>query len=370
MKKIVVDQMALHQIPELGYAEHKTHAYLWQALLALAPDALIKLADTGIKAVFLANNAKRTIAYRADIDALSIEENTGLPYASKHPGCMHACGHDAHMAIALSGARYAAALRNSAALKANCVFLFQPAEESIGGAQRMIEQGALEEPHVDEIYAMHVMPQVGIGSIGLKSGALMAATTELDITLDGRAAHGAAPHLGADAIAAGTHLYALLQTLFSRQLDPMQPVLFTVGRFTAGDRRNIIARHALLEAMLRSFSNESMQKALSVINEAALSLKSAFSLADVRVDPVTIYPAVMNDEGVIARLQTLLEDKAVPALPQMTAEDFSFFTQARPGAMLFLGMGGQVPLHSDKLIVTPETLYTGEEILHRIIQAG
>ena len=219
---------ALHQIPEVGYEEHETYAYLMEQLRALAPDDLKTYAETGIRAVFRGDGTGRVIAFRSDIDALPISEKTGCAFASRHPGKMHACGHDGHMANLLTFAQWLSEHR--ASLCDDVVLLFQPAEETIGGAKNMIEEGALENPHVEVVYGMHMMPDVPIGRISACAGPMMAQTCEMDIVIHGLASHGAMPHLGRDAVMAMAHLLTLLQTTVARSIDPAQPALLNQKR--------------------------------------------------------------------------------------------------------------------------------------------
>lgn len=180
---------ALHHIPELGYEEHETHAYLMEHLRALAPDDLKTFARTGIRAVFRGDGTGRVIAFRSDIDALPIQEATGRDYASCHSGKMHACGHDGHMANLLTFAQWLSEHREK--LHDDVVLLFQPAEETTGGARNMIEEGALEDPHVEVVYGMHMMPDVPLGKVSTCAGPMMAQTCEMDFIIRGLAAHGA-----------------------------------------------------------------------------------------------------------------------------------------------------------------------------------
>ena len=217
--RIYLDQLrrhrqALHRIPEIGENEFKTQAYIMNQLEALQPDDVRVFADTGVRAVFRGNGQGRVLAFRSDIDALPVTEETGCAYASEHPGFMHACGHDGHMENLLVFAQWLSEHRES--LVDDVVLLFQPAEETVGGAKRMIDEGALENPHVDVIYGMHMMPDVPKGKIACCEGPIMAQTCEMDFIIHGKSAHGATPHLGTDAVTAMGHLLALFQTTVAR----------------------------------------------------------------------------------------------------------------------------------------------------------
>jgi len=365
--RICADRSALHRIPEESGQERKTQQYLLDALAALAPDELAPCADTGVRAVFRGDGSGRCVAFRADMDALRITEGTGRADASEHPGRMHACGHDGHMACLLALARLVAGQRHT--LRGHVVLLFQPAEESVGGARRMIEAGALENPKVDAIYALHMMPDLPVGKIGTDVGALMASAGEVDITIHGRAAHGAMPHQGADAVAAAAHLYTLLQTTITRRVNPLERVLITVGRLRAGDRRNVIAHHALLECTVRTFSNEVHAQLLTYIQDDMRAVEAAFGVRCEMREPFG-YPCLQNDEGEVQRLAQAAGDSLVQVPPKMTAEDFSFFQQQVPGAYCFCGCLDdtyQAPLHNPKFDFDEHALLWGVQLFHNLL---
>ena len=312
---------ALHRIPELGYEEIKTHEYLMRHLEKLAPDDLRVFAQTGIRAVFRGDGTGRVIAFRSDLDALPIQEATGCAFASEHPGRMHACGHDGHMANLLTFAQWLSEHRSQ--LKDDVVLLFQPAEETTGGARRMIEEGALEEPHVQAVYGMHMMPDVPLGKVSTCVGAMMAQTCEMDFVIRGKASHGAMPHLGRDAVMAMAHLLTLLQTTVARSVDPAQPALLTIGHVEAGHQRNIIADEAKLEGIIRTFSNTVYEGLESCILQDMAGVDAAFGTKTEMVKRV-FYPCVENDADEVARIRAILGDRFVQEKPRMIAEDFSY----------------------------------------------
>lgn len=325
---------ALHRIPEIGEAEFKTHDYLMRQLERLVPDDLRTFAGTGIRAVFRGSGQGRVIAFRADIDALPVTEETGCSYASTHPGRMHACGHDGHMANLLAFAQWLS--ENRAGLRDDVVLLFQPAEETVGGAKRMIDEGALKDPDVQVIYGMHMMPDVPKGRIAVCAGPIMAQTCEMDFIIHGRAAHGATPHLGCDAIAAMGHLITLLQTTVARRVDPCRQALITIGRVTAGEQRNILADRAQLEGIVRTFSNRVYEDLEEKIRADLRAVEAAFGVTCEFVKRV-YYPCVENDEAEFERVRDLLGDCFMQAKPRMTAEDFSYYQLSVPGVFMFCG---------------------------------
>jgi len=337
---------ALHRIPEVGEEEYKTQSYLLDHLRLLAPDDLRVFADTGVRAVFRGNGQGRVIAFRADIDALPVIEATGCSYASEHDGYMHACGHDGHMANLLTFAQWLCDHRKE--LKDDVVLLFQPAEETVGGAKRMIDEGALEDPHVEVIYGMHLMPDIPKGRIACCAGPLMAQTCEMDFVIHGKSAHGATPHLGTDAITAMGHLLTLFQTTVARCVDPCQQALLTIGKVRAGTQRNILAGHAEMEGIVRTFSNKVYEGLERRIRDDLRGIEAAFGVTTEFIKRV-YYPCVENDTAEFERIKALLGDCFMQAKPRMTAEDFSYYQLSVPGVFVFCGCmddAHAAPLHA------------------------
>ena len=356
---------ALHRIPELGYREHKTHDYLIDKLSALAPDRLETLAGTGIKAVFFAKDAPRTTAFRADIDALPVTERTGLPFASEHPGAMHACGHDSHMAAALATASLVA--KNRERLHENVVFLFQPAEEGEVGAARMIADGALEDPHVDRIFGMHVFPGIPLGSIGVRAGSLMARASSIDLIVRGKSAHGAKPPLGCDAIVAAAQLVTMLETIISRRVDPFESAVLTIGKICGGTKRNIICPEVKLECTMRTFSDEAYETMLGSIRGMLKAVESAFGVeCELRFE-CEDYLGVVNDASLAEEYRALAGNAAVEAPMVCISEDFSFYQRKTKGLFVFTGIGDASPLHADDLFFDEEAVLPYIEMNMRLL---
>jgi len=317
-----------------------------EQLKALQPDEIRVFAGTGIRAVFRGNGKGRVVAFRADIDALPVKEETGCAFASEHEGYMHACGHDGHMANLLTFAKWISDHRSK--IFEDVVLIFQPAEETTGGAKPMVDEGVLKDPYVDAIYGMHVMPDVPKGKIATCVGPLMAQTCELDIVIHGQSAHGATPHLGRDAITAMGHLITLLQTSVARCVDPCQQALVTIGRVQAGDQRNIIANKAVLEGIIRTYSNEVYEGLEARIRDDLKAIEAAFGVKTEMIKRV-FYPCVNNDEAQTERVIALLGDRYMPAKPKMTAEDFSYYQLSVPGVFVFCGVMDEEhssPLHA------------------------
>lgn len=350
---------ALHRIPEVGYTEEKTHAYLMEQLTALHPDDLRTFARTGIRAVFRGNGTGRVVAFRADIDALPVTEATGCAFASEHPGYMHACGHDGHMANLLTFAKWLADHRDK--LADDAVLLFQPAEETVGGAKPMIDEGALKNPDVDVIYGMHVMPDVLKGKIAACAGPIMAQTSEIDFVITGKAAHGATPHLGSDAVTAAAHLITLLQTTVARMVDPGQPAVLTIGKIQGGTQRNILAERVEMEGIIRTFSNEVYDALEARVQTDLRAVETAF---DVKCEMIkrVYYPCVDNDPAEFERVKAVLGDRFLQAKPKTTAEDFSFYQLYVPGVFVFCGTMDEehtAPLHANNFDFDETALLPG-----------
>ena len=361
------DRRALHRIPEFGYDLFKTRAYVRAALEKTAPDVL-EPCDEGLRAVYYAAAPEQdAIAFRADMDALRIQEENAHDFCSEHPDYMHACGHDGHMAALLMLARIIAARR--AELKRHVVLIFQPAEENQGGAKRMLQAGAFADPPVSEVYGMHLMPQVPRGKVGLKAGPLMALVETVEISVAGRTAHGAQPHMGCDAVIAAAHIVTSIQAALSRRVDPMETRLFTVGSLHAGTIANIIADRAEMEGTLRAYNDETAEAVHDIIRAALVGADALYGThSEMRISQK--YPAVINHEGPVEKLRRLAGDKAVPVEPLAIAEDFSEYLRVVPGAFFFCGYGDethQMPLHSSRFDFDERALLTGVELYEKLL---
>lgn len=344
---ILEQRRALHRCPEHGNREFRTSAYLCQVLteLGLAPKRLL---DTAVLADLAGEKPGPVIALRADMDALPVQEATGLPYASENPGMMHACGHDLHMAALLGTARLLASHR--AELPGVVRFLFQPDEELDGGAARMIDAGCLEG--VSQVYGAHVRPDLPAGMVGTCSGPFYAASNPFAITLRGKSAHGAEPQNGADAIVAGAQIVTALQTLVSRRMAPTAPAVITVGTFHAGTQCNIVAGEAVLEGILRTFGQENRRFLTEALTDLVRGIAASMGV-EAQVEITWGYPGVVNhrEQADLVRraAQTLLgPERVTEDQPRMVSEDFGYYLLERPGCFFHMGVGGPAPLHSDR----------------------
>lgn len=358
----------LHRIPELALAERKTQAYLLAYLEKLAPDSLERIAGTGVKAVFYAPQAADTIALRADMDAIGVQEVTGHNYASQHRGRMHACGHDGHMTMLLLLAELVAPRR--AQLRCNVVLLFQPAEEGYGGAKLMVEQGALENPRVDRIYGLHLWPTVPVGRLGLRWGPMMAKTMEFDLVVEGVSAHGASPQMGVDAIVAAAELISMIQSVLTRGIDPHEDALLTIGRIEGGTARNVIADRVEMNATLRTFTDDVFERITAKLRQTLRGVEMATGAKASFVEHMR-YDCVDNPRYLVEDFYTYMDKEDLYLVePVMAAEDFSYYQQKVPGLFVFLGTGQpgfEAPLHASAFDFDERALLAGVETYRRLL---
>jgi len=328
-----------HRHPELANQEHRTSSVVRGFLEELGLPVRAA-AGTGLVAVLEGGSAGRTVALRADMDALPLREEGAKEYISLNPGACHACGHDGHMAILMGTARILARRRGH--LRGRVVFLFQPSEERIpGGAPRMIEEGALEG--VDAVFGLHLWQMLPTGMVACLKGPMMAAPDEFTIKVIGRGGHGSAPHLTVDPIVAAAHLVVNFQSIVSRNVDPLRSAVLTVGTIAGGTVFNIIPCEAVLTGTVRSFDPAVRELMERRIREVTAGTCAAFGAAS-EIEYVRGYPALVNDpamaEFVLETTRQVLGESAVADLdPVMGGEDFAYFLRERPGAFFFFGMG-------------------------------
>lgn len=329
-----------HQYPELGMSETRTAKKIAAYLKEMDIEYVEGIANTGVVGIIGGEQEGRTVALRADMDALPIQEARDCEYRSKTDGIMHACGHDAHLAILLGTAKALNGMKNN--LKGNIKLLFQPAEETVGGAKPMIDEGVMENPHIDAVLGLHVDPALKVGSIGLKYGKMSAASDTFKIIIHGRSAHGAYPHLGIDAIAASAQVITALQSVISRNVDPRDSAVLTIGRINGGTAGNIICDNVELHGTIRTLDPKTreivLERAVNIVGATteALGAKGEF----IRQEG---YVALMNDDWVVDLLKAngekLLGKDGVILIKDasMGVEDFSFFLEKSPGAYFNLG---------------------------------
>jgi len=364
-----------HQRPELGFREQLTAAAIAQKLQEWGIEHQTKIAETGIVAIIPGNRPGPVLAIRADIDALPIQELNQVPYRSLHDGVMHACGHDGHTAIALGTAYYLSQHPNFAG---TVKLIFQPAEEGPGGAKPMVEAGVLKNPDVDAIIGLHLWNNLPLGSLGVRNGPMMAAVELFDCTIQGKGGHGAMPHQTVDSIVVGAQVINALQTIMSRNVDPLKAGVVTVGSFHAGHARNVIANTAKLQGTVRYF-DPSLEGFFEQRMEQIISGICQSHGASYELDYRRIYPPVVND-GAIASLvrsvaETVIETPLgiVPECQTMGGEDMSFFLQEVPGCYFFLGAANierdlAYPHHHPRFDFDETALGMGVEIFVRCVE--
>lgn len=344
----------LHQIPEVALEEVETHAFLMQ-VIGMMDQKFLKILEpkelpTAILVRVQGSDPSRTIGYRTDIDGLPADEKTGLPYASQHPGKMHACGHDMHMTVALGVLDYFASHQP----KDNLVFFFQPAEESEAGGKRAYELGLFEgEWRPDEFYGLHVNPKMQTGVIGCRMGTLFAGTTEVNIDVIGKGGHAAFPQDAKDAVVAASALVMQVQTIISRSINPIESGVITLGKFEAGTIRNVIADHARLEGTIRGLTQVMIEKIKERVQEICEGIERSFEV-EVRLglNQGGYFP-VENDPVLTKRFIRFMQEnpdvvyEEVP--PAMTGEDFGYLLHQFPGTMFWLGVDGGAQLHESSM---------------------
>lgn len=359
MEKLLEYYRTLHTMPELSGQEETTARYLTQHLQEMGYTP-VRIAGTGLYADICADPALPWLVLRADMDALPVTEQTGVSYASENPGVMHACGHDAHMAMLLA----AASELKGQKLPQNVRFLFQPAEEIIRGAGEMLEAGAVPENTV-AVFGMHVWPGVPKGKVVAKDGPLMASSTTIQIQCHGRSAHCGSRERGADALQTA----AQIATRFpeAEALAGGDGSVLFCGRLYAGTAHNIVAAEAELKGTLRTFSPESRQQILSKLESIAQQAAADYgTIAEVTYSAYS--PAVNNAPALAKQVQKLLPQAIVDWKMALQAEDFARYQQVCPGMLLWLGVGDTPPLHNSKFLVPEEVLPVGRDTWMKLAQ--
>ncbi|WP_238369250.1 M20 aminoacylase family protein [Heliomarina baculiformis] len=339
----------LHTIPELMFDLPKTSAFVEERLREMGiTDITTGVAETGIVAVIegKSDTSGRVIGLRADMDALPIEEATGLDYASTHPGKMHACGHDGHTAMLLGAAKYLSETRN---FDGKVVLIFQPAEEGGAGGKIMCDEGLMEKWGIQEVYGMHNMPNNPEGTFHIRSGPLLASTDEFEVTITGKGGHAAAPHEAIDANLGAAHCLIALQSIASRNVDPLKQVVVSVCTFRSDNESfNVLPHTVLLRGTVRTLDNGVRDLAQERVTKLIAATAEAYGCtAD--IDYKRGYPVTVNHEdqteiaaGIAEKVTGKVERETSPI---MAGEDFSFMLEKRPGAYIFLGNGGGAHVH-------------------------
>jgi hippurate hydrolase len=365
----------LHAHPELLYDVHRTAGFVAERLKEFGCDEVVTgLGRTGVVGVIKgrkpADGKSNVIGLRADMDALPIEEQTNLPYASKTPGKMHACGHDGHTAMLLGAARYLAETRNFAG---DAVVIFQPAEEGGAGAAAMIKDGLMDRFKIDQVYGMHNNPGMPIGSFALRSGPIMAAMDRISIKIEGKGGHAAYPHKTIDSVLVGSQLVMALQSIVSRSVNPLESTVLSICEFHAGHASNVIPDTAELRGTVRTLKPEIrdlMEKRMNeVVNGVALQTS-----AKILLDYDRGYPVVVNHHAeteTAVRIASAISgaDKVNTDMPPvMGAEDFAYMLEARPGAFIFCGNGDSAGLHHPAYNFNDDAIVFGSSYWVKLVE--
>jgi len=353
----------IHRNPELGYQEHETAAFVAERLREFGCDEVVTgLGKTGVVGLIRGSRgAGPTLGLRADMDALPMSEANNFAHASQVPGKMHACGHDGHTAMLLGAAKYLAETRNFAGAVA---VIFQPAEEGGGGGLAMVKDGLMERFGIERVFGMHNLPGLPAGQFALRPGPIMAATAEFVVTVTGKGGHAALPHGTVDPIVAASQMVTALQTITSRNLDPVSALVVSVTKFQAGHAHNVIPDTAVFSGTIRSLEDSVGAMARERIGAICQGIAQAAG-ATVNIDIDVNYPVTRNHEAETALALSVATGIAGPAAvdgnlpPMMGGEDFSYMLQQRPGAFIFVGNGDTAGLHNPAYDFNDEIIPSG-----------
>ena len=359
MLDLIATRRALHQIPELGMEEFKTHAFLMETIEGLLQDcsfSQVRTWETGILVYLTGSAPQKTIGWRTDIDGLPIVEETGLDFKSLQPDRMHGCGHDFHMTIALGLLEKMAEQQP----KNNLLFLFQPAEENLAGGMLMYEAGAFGDWLPDEFYGLHVRPDLKVGQMATNRATLVAGTCEVKIRFRGKGGHAAFPHTANDALVAASYFVTQVQSVVSRNVDPIEGAVVTFGSMHAGTTNNVITETAFLHGTIRALTQSMSLLVQKRVREIAEGIALSFGVdLEIELNPSGYLP-VENNPQLADELMTYFEQvdgvEMIDCPPAMTGEDFGYLLNKVPGVMFWLGVDTPYPLHNPRLSPKEEVL--------------
>ncbi len=370
---IIETRRDIHKYPELSFQEHRTAELVATKLSSLGIEVQKGIGKTGVIGDLIGNGDGPTIALRADMDALPIQETGDVSYKSVNNGIMHACGHDGHVAMLLGAAEILSKQKNK--LNGNVRFIFQPAEEGEGGATYMIDDGALNG--VDQIYGVHLWNYQKSGTIGIKPGPIMAAADGFEITITGKGGHGAAPQGTQDAIVISAHLIQALQTIVSRNTNPLESTVVTVGQINGGYNFNVIADKVVLNGTTRAYSEENIQLIKTRLNEIIEGTEKTFN-CKIELNYMDGYPPTINDdkcaENVLQSAKKIVGEGAGNPYLSMGGEDFSYFLNKKPGAFFFVGSAPKdrepmsTPHHCSHFDIDENALLIGSSLFVQLIE--
>jgi len=368
---LVAIRRDIHAHPEIGFEEVRTSGIVAEQLASWGIEVHRNIGKTGVVGILTGTGGPgRRIGLRADMDALPMEETTNLPFRSKNPGRFHGCGHDGHTTMLLGAARYLAENRD---FTGTAVFVFQPAEEGLGGARAMLADKLFERFPCDEIYGLHNAPNLEPGQISVFPGPAMAGADFFDIKVTGRGSHGAMPHQGRDPVVAAITLAGALQTIVSRNADPREAAVVSITQIHAGSAYNVIPEEAVLAGTIRTFSPETAELARQRMREIAAGIGQTFGV-QIEVDIRGIFDVLVNHgpqaeaaasvaAEIVGAQNVLTEPK-----PVMGSEDFADMLRAVPGAYCWVGHAGNVPVHNPAFILDDGILPVGASLLARLVE--
>lgn len=346
LAEIVAIRRDLHAHPELSFNEHRTADVVARELVACGLEVHRGLAGTGVVGVLRMGSGRRAIGLRADMDALPVEEKNDFAHRSTHSGCMHACGHDGHTAMLLGAARYLTSQREQLDFDGTVYFIFQPAEESEGGALVMVNEGLFEAFPMDAVFGLHNWPGIPVGEMAVMPGPVMAGTCCFEIIVRGKGCHAGMPHQGVDSLVVASHLVLTLQTIVSREIHPCDAAVVSVTQIHGGQALNVIPDEVILRGTIRSFRPEIQQRIEQSIEGLCDGVARAFG-AQISVGFDQRYPPTINDRNEALRCQRVAESVVGSGnvrrdeLPSMGAEDFAYMLRERPGCYVWLGNGAE-----------------------------
>ena len=367
IEKMIIDwRRDFHQFPELSFQEHRTGDVIADELRSMGLEPKVKVGKTGVTADLKFGNGP-VIGLRADMDALPIQETSGLPFSSQNDGVMHACGHDGHMAMLLGAAK--ALTQKDNQYNGTVRFIFQPAEEGEGGARYMIEDGCLEG--IDEIYGIHVWNYQPVGEVGVKDGPVLAAADMFDIKIKGIGGHGAAPQGTVDSVVVASYLVQALQTIESRNTNPLESTVISIGKINGGNNFNIIADEVSLSGTARAYSEENRNLIKTRMEEIIKGVEKTYN-ANITFDYKDGYPPTINHVGptqkVLKAAEKVVGDKAGMPYLSMGGEDFAYYLKEKPGCFFFVGSAPneqelfETPHHCSHFTMDERALLVGPSI--------
>ncbi len=363
----------LHAHPELRYDVHRTAAFVAEKLKSFGCDEVVPgIGRTGVVGVIRGRAGGKVVGLRADMDALPLEEETGLPYKSQNPGKMHACGHDGHTAMLLGAAKYLAETRN---FSGTAVVIFQPAEEGGAGALAMVKDGLISRFGIQEVFGMHNFPGLPLGQFAIRPGAMMASADHLTIDLEGKGGHAARPHLSIDTLLVGAQIVNQLQSIVARNVDPLEAAVVSICMFQAGHTDNVIPQHAQLRGTARALTDEVRNTLLQRIDDVVQGTARMYG-AKAKLTCTNGYPVLVNNNrqtefaAAVAREIAGSDKVDTEVAPVMGAEDFAFMLGERPGAFIFVGNGDSAGLHHPAYNFNDEAIPTGTSYWVRLSESA